>query len=96
MRSKLKQSDDNSQVEGRGQLDARRRRQQAVLHGRHVYEEGLRLLIESQQESDEPKRAVILKTVEEHGARRRCAGFKRQAPDYSIMVRAPAAECLHT
>ena len=51
-----------------------------------LYEEGLRLLIERHQhERDEPKRAVILKTVEEYMARaERCKQLAQvKPPDHS-------------
>ena len=82
MRSKPKQNEDNGQVEAAvAKLKDARRFDDSKQYSTAVmlYEEGLRLLIERhQQESDEPKRAVILKTVEEYMARaERC---KQLAP----------------
>ena len=89
MRSKPKQSDDNSQVEAAvAKLKDARRFDDSKQYSTAVmlYEEGLRLLIERhQQESDEPKRAVILKTVEEYMARaERCKQLAQvKPPDHS-------------
>ena len=85
MRSKPKQSDDNSQVEAAvAKLKDARRFDDSKQYSTAVmlYEEGLRLLIERhQQESDEPKRAVILKTVEEYMARaERCKQLAQVKP----------------
>ena len=88
MRSKPKQSDDNSQVEAAvAKLKDARRFEDSKQYSTAVmlYEEGLRLLIERhQQESDEPKRAVILKTVEEYMARaERCKQLAQaKRPDH--------------
>mgnify|MGYP002824503133 CR=1 FL=1 len=89
MRSKPKQSDDNGQVEAAvAKLKDARRFEDSKQYSTAVmlYEEGLRLLIERhQQESDEPKRAVILKTVEEYMARaERCKQLAQvKPPDHS-------------
>ena len=89
MRSKPKQSDDNGQVEAAvAKLKDARRFDDSKQYSTAVmlYEEGLRLLIERhQQESDEPKRAVILKTVEEYMARaERCKQLAQvKPPDHS-------------
>ena len=89
MRSKPKQSDDNSQVEAAvAKLKDARRFDDSKQYSTAVmlYEEGLRLLIERHQsESDEPKRAVILKTVEEYMARaERCKQLAQvKPPDHS-------------
>ena len=90
MRSKPKQSDDNNgQVEAAvAKLKDARRFEDSKQYSTAVmlYEEGLRLLIERhQQESDEPKRAVILKTVEEYMARaERCKQLAQvKPPDHS-------------
>ena len=88
MRSKPKQSDDNGQVEAAvAKLKDARRFDDSKQFSTAVmlYEEGLRLLIErANVENDEPKKAVILKTVEEYMARaERCkaaAGVKK--PDH--------------
>ena len=89
MRSKPKQSDDNNgQVEAAvAKLKDARRFEDSKQYSTAVmlYEEGLRLLIERhQQESDEPKRAVILKTVEEYMARaERCKQLAQtKRPDH--------------
>ena len=89
MRSKPKQSDDNNgQVEAAvAKLKDARRFDDSKQYSTAVmlYEEGLRLLIERhQQESDEPKRAVILKTVEEYMARaERCKQLAQtKRPDH--------------
>ena len=88
MRSKPKQSDDNGQVEAAvAKLKDARRFEDSKQYSTAVmlYEEGLRLLIERhQQESDEPKRAVILKTVEEYMARaERCKQLAQaKRPDH--------------
>ena len=88
MRSKPKQSDDNGQVEAAvAKLKDARRFDDSKQYSTAVmlYEEGLRLLIERhQQESDEPKRAVILKTVEEYMARaERCKQLAQaKRPDH--------------
>ena len=89
MRSKPKQSDDNGQVEAAvAKLKDARRFDDSKQYSTAVmlYEEGLRLLIERHQhESDEPKRAVILKTVEEYMARaERCKQLAQvKPPDHS-------------
>ena len=89
MRSKPKQSDDNGQVEAAvAKLKDARRFDDSKQYSTAVmlYEEGLRLLIERhQQERDEPKRAVILKTVEEYMARaERCKQLAQvKPPDHS-------------
>ena len=88
MRSKPKQSDDNGQVEAAvAKLKDARRFEDSKQYSTAVmlYEEGLRLLIERhQQESDEPNRAVILKTVEEYMARaERCKQLAQaKRPDH--------------
>ena len=88
MRSKPKQSDDNGQVEAAvAKLKDARRFDDSKQYSTAVmlYEEGLRLLIERHQtESDEPKRAVILKTVEEYMARaERCKQLAQEKrPDH--------------
>jgi len=88
MRSKPKQSDDNGQVEAAvAKLKDARRFDDSKQYSTAVmlYEEGLRLLIERHQsESDEPKRAVILKTVEEYMARaERCKQLAQaKRPDH--------------
>ena len=89
MRSKPKQKDDdNGQVEAAvAKLKDARRFDDSKQYSTAVmlYEEGLRLLIERhQQESDEPKRAVILKTVEEYMARaERCKQLAQaKRPDH--------------
>jgi spastin len=88
MRSKPKQSDDNGQVEAAvAKLKDARRFDDSKQYSTAVmlYEEGLRLLIERhQQERDEPKRAVILKTVEEYMARaERCKQLAQaKRPDH--------------
>jgi len=89
MRSKpKKESDDNGQVEAAvAKLKDARRFEDSKQFSTAVmlYEEGLRLLIERhQQESDEPKRAVILKTVEEYMARaERCKQLAQaKRPDH--------------
>ena len=90
MRSKPKQSDDNNgQVEAAvAKLKDARRFEDSKQYSTAVmlYEEGLRLLIERHQsESDEPKRAVILKTVEEYmGRAERCKQLAQvKPPDHS-------------
>jgi len=89
MRSKPKQSADNGQVEAAvAKLKDARRFDDSKQYSTAVmlYEEGLRLLIERHQsESDEPKRAVILKTVEEYMARaERCKQLAQvKPPDHS-------------
>ena len=88
MRSKPKQSDDNGQVEAAvAKLKDARRFEDSKQYSTAVmlYEEGLRLLIERHQsESDEPKRAVILKTVEEYmGRAERCKQLAQaKRPDH--------------
>ena len=88
MRSKPKQNEDNGQVEAAvAKLKDARRFDDSKQYSTAVmlYEEGLRLLIERHQsESDEPKRAVILKTVEEYMARaERCKQLAQaKRPDH--------------
>ena len=89
MRSKPKQKDDdNGQVEAAvAKLKDARRFDDSKQYSTAVmlYEEGLRLLIERHaNEVDEPKKAVILKTVEEYMARaERCKQLAQaKRPDH--------------
>ena len=88
MRKPKQKDDDNNQVEAAvAKLKDARRFDDSKQYSTAVmlYEEGLRLLIErQQQESDEPKRAVILKTVEEYMARaERCKQLAQaKRPDH--------------
>jgi SpoVK/Ycf46/Vps4 family AAA+-type ATPase len=88
MRSKPKQNNDDGQVEAAvAKLKDARRFDDSKQYSTAVmlYEEGLRLLIERHaNEVDEPKRAVILKTVEEYMARaERCKQLAQvKKPDH--------------
>ena len=102
MRSKPKQSDDNGQVEAAvAKLKDARRFDDSKQYSTAVmlYEEGLRLLIErANVENDEPKRAVILKTVEEYMPERSGASSSRRLKNQTttITVRSPGPRrCLH-